>query len=224
MSSVTTWLVSDPQASRREVGDGIDARAWAGERLEHCEPGTAFLLVSEDACLTTPHGVYPLPARSFAVLPDPARVEAGSGVMVTHRTHRGLFHVGGPVEATGRLRYIDGCSDTVLVAPVVHGDPCLNLLHLPSDTVQTDHQHPSARVGLVVAGRGSCVVDRTRREPLQPGSAFVLPASVCHRFETEPEAGLLVMAWHPDSTSGPTDDDHPMLNRTLRPGSSARVR
>ena len=224
MSSVSTWLVSDGHTSRREVGDGIDARGWAGERFEHRGPGTAFLLVFEFARLTTRHGEYPLPARSFAVLPDAAEVEAGSGVVVTHGTYRGLFHVGGPVESSGRLRYIDGCSDTVLVAPVVGGDPCLNLLHLPPATVQTDHHHPSARVGLVVAGSGCCVVDRTRRESLRPGSAFVLPASTCHRFETDPEDGLLVMAWHPDSTGGPTDDDHPMLNRTLRPGSSARVR
>jgi hypothetical protein len=35
---------------------------------------------------------------------------------------------------------------------------------------------------------------------------------------------LLVMAWHPDSDSGPSHDDHPMLNRTLRVESPERVR
>ena len=27
---------------------------------------------------------------------------------------------------------------------------------------------------------------------------------------------LDVIAWHPDSDFGPTDQDHPMINRTLR--------
>jgi hypothetical protein len=123
----------------------------------------------------------------------------------------------------GRLSYIDGCRDTLLVAPVVRGDPCLNLLSLPGGLVQTDHQHPSERVGLVVAGGGVCVSGPGRRDELAHGSLFVLPPGLVHRFESDPDAGLLLMAWHPDSDSGPTDDDHPMLNRTLRPGSTERI-
>jgi len=28
-----------------------------------------------------------------------------------------FFHLGGPVEETGRLRYIDGCTDSLLIRP-----------------------------------------------------------------------------------------------------------
>jgi len=40
-------------------------------------------------------------------------------VVTTVAGWTGLFAVGGPVEATGRLTYIDGCTDTVLAAPLV---------------------------------------------------------------------------------------------------------
>jgi hypothetical protein len=47
------------------------------------------------------------------------------------------FALGGPCEAFGRLRYIDGCSDSLLVGPAVRGDPCLNHLHFPPGVSQT---------------------------------------------------------------------------------------
>jgi quercetin dioxygenase-like cupin family protein len=166
---------------------------------------------------------FPVPAAGYAVVPSVAMVRGGSGVSIVHREHCGLFSVGGPVEATGRLAYIDGCRDTVLVAPVVQGDPCLNLLHLPPGTVQSDHYHPSVRVGLVVSGQGVCVLEGGRLTPLVSGVVFFLPAGATHRFETD-ATDLLLMAWHPDSDVGPTDDDHPMLNRTLQPASDERLR
>jgi quercetin dioxygenase-like cupin family protein len=209
---------------RLAVQEGVEVLSWSGGGVDLDGSGTAFVMVLEPSCVTVPYGAYPLPARSYAVLPDRAHVEGGCGVVITDRSHRGLFQIGGPAESRGRLRYIDGCSDTVLVAPVVRGNPCLNLLHVPADTVQSDHEHPSARIGLVLAGEGWCVLDHERRALMLPGSVFVLPAHATHRFETGPGDELLVMAWHPDSDSGPTDDDHPMLNRTLRPGLSAQVR
>ena len=181
-------------------------------------------MVLDRAALVLAHGTYPLPAGSHAVVPSPARVDGGRGLAVVTRSHRGLLQVGGPVEATGRLRYIDGCSDTVLASPVVRGDPCLNLLHLPAGTVQSHHRHPSLRVGLVVSGSGTCVHGRGHRRPLRRGSVFVLAPGAAHHFETGADDELLVMAWHPDSESGPTHDDHPMLNRTLRVDSTERVR
>ena len=160
---------------------------------------------------------------SYATLPVSASIEGGSGLMVRDRSHRGLFAVGGPVELTGRLKYIDGCSDTVLVGPPRRGDPCLNLLRLPAGVVQTDHDHPSLRVGVILEGAGRCVTGTGMVEPLSSGVIFVLGAGATHRFETD-SAPLRLIAWHPDSDFGPTDDDHPMLNRTLRPGTSQRVR
>ncbi|TXI90606.1 MAG: hypothetical protein E6Q36_01195 [Chryseobacterium sp.] len=34
-----------------------------------------------------------------------------------------MFTVGGPIEATGRMKYIDGCTDSVLINPIKMGDP-----------------------------------------------------------------------------------------------------
>jgi hypothetical protein len=200
------------------------AASWSAGGFEHDGSDTAFLLVFDRARLTVDHGTHSLPPRSYAVVTEPARVDGGCGVAISVDGYRGLFQVGGPVESTGRLRYLDGCSDTVLVPPVVRGDPCLNLLHVPPETSQPDHHHPSIRVGLVVDGVGTCVLRHGKRAVMRPGSVFVLRANAAHRFETGPRNYLLLMAWHPDSDTGPTDDDHPMLNRTLRPGTELRVR
>ena len=200
----------------------VEVESWTGEyRLDGV--GTAFVVAHESTTVHVGHGQYPLVARGYAVLPQPARLASGSGLVVADRSHRGLFMVGGPVEASGRLRYIDGCSDTVLVSPPVRGDPCLNLLHLPAGIVQTDHDHPSLRVGLILRGAGRCVTAGGQAEPLTPGVVFVLGAGTTHRFETA-AAPMSIVVWHPDSDFGPTDDDHPMLNRTLQPGASRRVR
>lgn len=204
--------------------DGVVVRTWADRRWCQRGSGTTFVLTCSEARLVVVHGDHALAANAFAVLPEGGSIEGGCGVAITVEDFSGLFVVGGPVEATGRLHYIDGCSDTVLVAPVVRGAPCLNLLHLPAGTRQTPHHHPSVRVGLVVEGRGECVLDGDRCRALARGTVFVIPAGTVHRFETAEDGGLLLMAWHPDSDTGPTDDDHPMLNRTLRPGSGLRVR
>lgn len=206
----------------RSLSPTASVASWAGGH-EHDGVGTAFVMALTAAELSVTHGIHTLAANSYAVLTTPAHLSGGRGVAITVRDHDGLFHVGGPLEPAGRLRYIDGCRDTLLVAPVVRGDPCLNLLQLPPCTAQTEHMHPSARVGLVVDGDGVCIAEG-RRHQLRRGTMFVLPSCVPHRFETGADAGLLLMAWHPDSDDGPTDDDHPMLNRTLRPGTARRVR
>ena len=206
----------------------IEAGLTSARTLESCTTvshdgvGTMFFVTLEHALLMVRGRRYELPARSYAVLPDVADVRGERGIAVVVRSHRGLFAVGGPVEDTGRLRYIDGCSDTVLAAPVTRGDPCLNLLHLPRGVVQTDHEHPSVRVGLVLHGSGRCITPDGPDEDLVPGAAFVLPPHAVHRFES-PDDEMLLVAWHPDSDTGPTDDDHPMLNRTLLPGGVERV-
>jgi quercetin dioxygenase-like cupin family protein len=151
----------------------------------------------------------------FAV-PGPLRLRGGRGLVVTAEQTRGFFHLGGPVEDAGRLRYIDGCTDSLLVPPVLLGDPCLNLLHIPPGTRQTAHTHPSIRIGLIVRGSGECVTPE-RRYPLRPGLAFVIAAGAMHSFHTDREP-LLVIAYHPDSDFGPTHECHPMVNRTILPG------
>ena len=115
------------------------------------------------------------------------RLRGGSGLVITRAGYRGFFHVGGPVEETGRLRYIDGCTDSLLIPPVLLGDPCLNLLHIPPGTRQSAHTHPSVRVGLIVSGRGECVTPDCHY-PLSPGVAFVIPPDSRHSFHTHDEA------------------------------------
>ena len=151
--------------------------------------------------------------------------EGGAGPAGAGRRHRALFAVGGPVEdGPGRLPYIDGCTDTLLVAPVRMGAPCLNHLHFPGGVRQTGHTHPSGRSGLVLSGSGTCVIDAGTeggggpagsRIPLTPGTAFVIPAGAPHAFETAEGGSLDVVAFHPDSDFGPTATDHPMVNRTI---------
>ncbi|MDV6032157.1 MAG: cupin domain-containing protein [Phycisphaera sp. RhM] len=162
------------------------------------------------------------PGMYFSV-PGDCRIEgAGSGFVASRIGYRGLFQLGGPIESTGRLRYIDGCSDTLLIGPAVKGDPCLNLLHIPPHTQQTAHTHPTVRFGMIVGGQGVC------RSPnqalaLQPGMIFSIRPEGIHSFNTTHDP-LLVIAWHPDSDCGPTHGDHPMINRTVIDGVSAAQR
>eukprot|EP00614_Pseudopedinella_elastica_P021342 CAMPEP_0172625958 /NCGR_PEP_ID=MMETSP1068-20121228/146986_1 /TAXON_ID=35684 /ORGANISM="Pseudopedinella elastica, Strain CCMP716" /LENGTH=190 /DNA_ID=CAMNT_0013435411 /DNA_START=217 /DNA_END=790 /DNA_ORIENTATION=- len=136
-----------------------------------------------------------------------------------------LFQLGGPLEPFGRLRYIDGCSDTLLVGPSELGQPCLNHLHFPPGTRQTLHTHPTARVGMVASGRGECVLgDGGSALSLVPGAIFEILPGVAHAFRTLDEGPpMTVVAWHPDSDFGPTNDDHPMVNRTIVDGQSASM-
>lgn len=121
--------------------------------------------------------------------------------------------IGGPLEEKGRLRYINGCSDTLLIPPSRLGEPCLNLLHFPMNTNQTKHFHPSLRFGIVVDGEGESV-SGTTVTPLKAGDCFLIPATVTHKFNTY-GSKMNVIAFHPDSDWGPTDEAHPMINRTI---------
>jgi AraC-like ligand binding domain len=185
-------------------------------RLELPAAGTHFGFVhagtAELACAS---GAFRLVPGMYFSAPGPARIGGGCGLVVTREGFRGFFQVGGPVEGTGRLWYIDGCTDSLLIPPVLLGDPCLNLLHIPPRTRQTAHTHPSVRVGLIVRGSGECVTPGGRF-PLQPGLGFVIAAGALHSFHTDRES-LLVIAYHPDSDFGPTHECHPMVNRTILP-------
>ena len=124
-----------------------------------------------------------------------------------------------PVEPVGRLRYIDGCTDSLLIPPQMLGDPCLNALYFPAHISQTEHTHPSPRIGLVARGSGECHT-REATHSLFPGLTFIITADGKHRFSTTEEA-MIVVAYHPDSDYGPTHETHPMINRTIVQGVSA---
>lgn len=137
----------------------------------------------------------------------------GTAVFFTRLGFQGQTQIGGPVERTGRLCYIDGCSDSILVSPPRCGDPSLNFLHFPAGIEQSFHIHPSIRLGVVLRGGGICSL-ADKEIPLVTGTVFCLDERERHRFRTT--AGeMTVVAYHPDGDWGPTDRDHPMKNRTL---------
>ena len=142
---------------------------------------------------------------------------------------------GGPIEATGRLKYIDGCTDSLLIPPVKKGAPCLNHLHFPNSIDQTQHTHPSHRIGIVASGYGECITPFGNL-PLTESMIFVIKQwdgeefskgldgeaypNGQHAFKTFEDV-MNVIAFHPDSDFGPEDEFHPMINRTIVNGISA---
>ena len=147
---------------------------------------------------------------------------SGRGMVNSAFGYKGFNVVGGPVEDVGRLKYIDGCTDTLLVPPVRLGDPCFNHLHFPPGITQTPHTHPSVRTGVVLRGSGVCRMPNDERKvhELVPGYAFIIKTEALHSFDTK-ESHLDIIAFHPDSDTGMTDDNHPMVNRTMVGGISA---
>ncbi len=190
------------------------ARAWAGGELV-LEPDLTHTVLAAQGQVQVQvqTGSFGLAAGMYAVVPGEGRIAGGQGLVISTALHRGLFQLGGPPEATGRLAYIDGCSDTLLVCPPRLGEPCLNHLHLPADTLQTHHTHPSDRIGIIARGSGWACVDG-QRVALRAGMGWWIRSGTAHHFETGGE-GLDVLAWHPDSDFGPTDAGHPMINRTI---------
>jgi len=142
---------------------------------------------------------------------------------------------GGAIEEKGRLKYIDGCTDSLLISPVKKGDPCLNHLHFPDSIDQTQHTHPSHRIGIVASGRGECITPFGNL-PLETGMIFVIKEwdgktfsigldgnsypNGQHAFKTF-DTVMNVIAFHPDSDFGAEDEFHPMINRTIVGGVSA---
>lgn len=184
-----------------------------GEDDPRLSRATHFGFALSGGRLRCESGYFPLAADMYFAAVGDVSLEGGSGLIASRLEHRGFFQLGGPFEARGRLRYIDGCSDSLLIAPVEFGAACLNLLHVPPGTNQTRHTHPSLRAGLIVRGEGVCRTPQ-QETPLTSGTVFLLPAAAPHSFHTT-SGELTIVAFHPDSDSGPTDDDHPMLNRTI---------
>jgi hypothetical protein len=154
-----------------------------------------------------------------------------------YKDYKAFFSIGGKIEAQGRLKYIDGCTDSLLIPPVKMGDPCFNHLHFPTNIDQTQHTHPSHRIGVVAKGSGRCITPFGNL-PLDEGNIFIIkewdgvttavgqdggiyPIGQ-HAFETR-DSSMDVIAFHPDSDFGATDEVHPMINRTIVDGVSASL-
>lgn len=185
-------------------------------RIELPEDYTHFgVVLNGEIKLSYESRVRHLVAGDFFSVIGPAVIDSsGLGMVNSARGYRGMNVFGGPLEERGRLRYIDGCTDTLLISPVRKGDPCLNHLHFPKGITQTPHTHPSVRTGIVFKGSGKCLIpEEDKTIPLVEGYAFVI--------KTE---SMDVIAFHPDSDVGMTDEDHPMINRTIVDGMSAKFK
>lgn len=192
--------------------------AWQNQTLKLEADGTHFGYVHQDsATLTTSAGTFSLTAGMYFSVPSSCHVSgAGQGLIITRLGYRGVFLLGGPIESRGRLRYIDGCTDSLLIPPQILGDPCLNALYFPAQISQTEHTHPSIRIGLIAAGTGECITPEATHK-LCPGLPFIINADGPHSFKTTSEE-MIVIAYHPDSDFGPTHETHPMINRTIVKG------
>jgi hypothetical protein len=149
----------------------------------------------------------------------------GDFVEIYQSNHTPLNIQGWHYEQNGRLQYIDGCEDTVLIAPPYKGDPCLNMLYLKSGITQTEHTHPSVRIGIVQYGSGFAHWYENGvpiKTPLNQGDVWVIEKDEKHFFTTQ-EQELVIMAYHPDSDFGNTDEVHPMINRTIIYGSNLDI-
>ncbi|MFT4549688.1 MAG: quercetin dioxygenase-like cupin family protein [Verrucomicrobiales bacterium] len=185
---------------------------WDGSALLPPD-ASHFLYIEEDTIIQFAGRAHEAAAGMYLSLPGEVGIQSGRGIATSRHGYNSFFLLGGPVEEFGRLRYIDGCTDSLLIPPVTLGDPCLNLLHIPPHTEQTRHTHPSFRTGIIISGSGECVTP-DGCHALTPGLAFLIPANAAHSFHTSDEA-LRVIAFHPDSDFGPTDETHPMVNRTI---------
>lgn len=188
-------------------------------------PGTAFGYVADGTIGVVRDGAYEdLEQGTYFSIPVNKQAKIltgqGDGFIAFRKDYRGLNIRGYGLEERGRLRYIDGCSDTLLIAPPLRGDPCLNLLHFPRGISQTKHTHPSIRIGMIHKGWGLCHTAQETAK-LATGSIFILWPEAIHAFETT-ESDMQLTVFHPDSDFGPTHEEHPMLNRTIVDGVSAK--
>ncbi len=170
--------------------------------------------------IKTVNNAYTLKAGQYFCFNDEVEIQGGSGMVIEAINSKALDMVGGPIENQGRLSYLDGCTDSLLVGPVRFGDPCLNAIFLPTGTEQTEHTHPSNRIVMVVQGSGECVIPGGVI-PLAPGMIFIIHEESLHKIRVLGDQSMILIAYHPDSDCGPKDDDHPMINRTIIKGVSA---
>ena len=195
-------------------------RSWNSGTLDLPDDGVHYGFVYSGQCtLTTANNEYNLTEAMYFRCKGSINIKNGKGFIATRHDQDCTFMIGGPAENRGRLAYIDGCSDSLLISPDVLGDPCLNLLYFPPNIDQTPHTHPSDRIGCVLSGKGECLTP-TETISLYPGCLFRIAAEGIHKFKTI-DSSMRVIAYHPDSDFGPTNSNHPMINKTIVNGISA---
>jgi quercetin dioxygenase-like cupin family protein len=214
-------LSHGPLADMKDDDFPTQLWSWSNDSLRLKDDATHFGYVY-DGVMMLEHasGQFRLSSGMYFSAPGETTVRGeGRGIVVSRLGYDGFFHIGGPVERQGRLKYIDGCTDSLIIPPIMMGDACLNLLYFPPGVKQTQHTHPSMRVGMIIRGRGECLTP-SGTIPLVAGNVFVIPAAGIHGFVTS-DSEMAVIAYHPDSDFGPTHEFHPMINRTIVDGLSA---
>lgn len=200
----------------------MTVNVWNGGYLALLEDASHYILVYSGKAFIGYRGdVRALEEGYYGVFPGRAELTGeGVALVVSCSGYRALAMQGGPIEDTGRLRYIDHCTNTVLLPPPVRGEPCLNFLHLGAGVTQTPHTHPTIRIGVVVSGNGACGTAYGTL-PMSVGSLFVIPPNTLHSFEAQDES-LKIIIFHPDSVDGPTHTSNTMLNNTFVDGTTAQ--
>lgn len=202
--------------------DEIEVQTWNGGALRLRPDASHFITILDGEMIIDNDGIKAtLKDYCYGTFPGDAELSGnGNAIIVSSINYKSMALFGGPLETDGRLNYVDGCTNSLLLAPPVKGEPCLNFLNLPSGTHQTPHTHPTIRVGMVVSGYGRC---GTKAEPLifEKGSVFIIPPNALHSFQTD-EANIRIILFHPDSVVGPVDTDQTMLNNTFVEGVSAK--
>jgi quercetin dioxygenase-like cupin family protein len=197
--------------------------AWDRGCLKLSNQGTHFGFVYEGHPILHRNAqeTYTLHPGMYFSLPSAGSIdgETSSGIVITHLKFQGTFSIGGPIELAGRFAYIDGGTNSLLIPPLYQGDPSFYSLYFPPDVDQTLHTHTSYRVGAIVQGSGVCETPDGITD-LNPGIIFFIPSDYPHKFRTS-EDSLTLVVFHPDSDTGFTHEDNPMLRRTMVNGISA---
>ncbi|NJM10435.1 MAG: cupin domain-containing protein [Bdellovibrionaceae bacterium] len=184
-----------------------------GTRTFEDHTSSYYGIVLEGGCTIERDGArFELIQNMYFGLPGGFQIQnAGKVVLFRRWGYRALPTFGGPTEIDGRLSYIDTSRASILIPPARMGDPVLNLLVFPPNVIQSPHQHPTTRLGCVISGSGKFVAETSA--PLETGMVFALDPFKIHSFNSGSN-GLAVVAYHPDSDVGPTDELHPMKSRT----------
>jgi mannose-6-phosphate isomerase-like protein (cupin superfamily) len=196
---------------------------WSGG-YAHLDGDASHYIIVYSGQLVVCHAgdVRTLRAGYYGVFPGRIELLTGDGaaLVVSALGYKAMPMSGGPIEETGRLRYIDNCKNTVLLPPPVKGEPCLNFLDLCPGVTQTPHTHPSIRIGIILRGNGACGTDGPTL-PLSTGTLFIIPPETLHSFQSQDEP-LKIVIYHPDSVDGPTHTSNTMLNNTFVGGKTAQ--
>lgn len=119
-------------------------------------------------------------------------------------------------DSISNLPYVNGCSSHQVFPPIRPGDPTMQLLYLPPNTMeQAHHIHSTVRVVYVLKGFGWSVqgMKGETEIELNPGDVIILDKMTPHHFRTE-DSELIVLPVHIYSSTI-LEKHHPMKDGTF---------